>query len=340
MGMWKETEKAPFSPAAEAVLNIIEINKQKTVYRFPGEVYEFLGDPPLFEPGDLTNDEPCTLTLDEYHIPSYGPDDYSEDKFKQLSFEKRIFREALSQIQPGKRVVSEGEGQWLHHFSRDGFELGPAETINDTHASDVRVTLTMMLSESLDLLTLQFDTKLKEYPKLDSRIITLEFKKESEKKTINLHGKEVSEDGLECLWVCWPENIAHLILDQESDITPAGRTWVMYTTECGQLFSINRYVNETKFHKGTLIEAKKEGATLCLRCIDQAKKPRQEGPTCPKCGKVGTCSHLGDLSKDPWRYTDSYSFKCDSCGFTDTAEENGGIPGWNDHSTKCPYCGK
>lgn len=117
-----------------------------------------------------------------------------------------------------------------------------------------------------------------------------------------------------------------------------------YTADCGRFAKSGgavtaNFEDEFGFSIDSLEKAKQYKAVFCPECFPEASlKP--ENLVCPICSALGKCSHKKDINPISTRYTDSYRFECESCGYSDSVEVDGGEAGFNDSDTKCPYCGE
>ncbi len=149
------------SEYGQRVLQIVEENRKKAEYKYPGNVYSFLGDPIIPDFGDLNNlDEPCVLVTDKYFTPDCGMDDYSEDCYEALQFDKKMFIEALLKIEPGETVGLIGLGKAIRKYERAGFQIQTDEDKMITNINnDVKVIFSMWLNADANKVIFDFRSK-------------------------------------------------------------------------------------------------------------------------------------------------------------------------------------
>jgi len=105
------------------VLEMVAECRKNAKYRYPGDVYDWLGDPIIPDFGDINDIEtPCKLVINDYYTPDAAIEDFSVNIKDILFFDKKMAIEALSRVEPMRPIAITGKGSFVHH---EGSRLKP-----------------------------------------------------------------------------------------------------------------------------------------------------------------------------------------------------------------------
>jgi hypothetical protein len=144
------------------VLKIVTDHNSNTRHKYPGEIYESLGDPALLDFGDLNDlGSPCKLAINEYEIPETSTDgDYGEDCREILYFDKKLAIEALSKVKEGITIVI-GTGSTVDYKYRFGWSYNQNVDENKRDINKkVEVAIQIDFRPEESILDFEFKTRL------------------------------------------------------------------------------------------------------------------------------------------------------------------------------------
>lgn len=144
------------------VLEIVEEERRKTKYKYPGNVYEWLGDPAIPDFGDLDDpNTPCKLAINEYYTPDTSTDgDFNETGKDILYFDKKMAIEALSKVEPGKTITVKGRGRAVHFKEKGGWSYNRnKDDQKEDVDNEVEVLLKIYLTHAADMVMFEFSSR-------------------------------------------------------------------------------------------------------------------------------------------------------------------------------------
>jgi hypothetical protein len=160
-----EGEDAPqfeISAYGRKVLEIVEEERRKTKYKYPGNVYNWLGDPVFPDFGDFNDTNiPCKLVINEYYTPDTSSDgDFNETGRDILYFDKKMAIEALSKVKPGKTITVKGHGRAIHFKEKSGWSYNRnVDDYKEDIDNEVEFLLKIYLTHTTDMVMFEFNSR-------------------------------------------------------------------------------------------------------------------------------------------------------------------------------------